>query len=470
MQYNTYLLLPIKRSVLALIATVAIIISGCVTVNENSSHSTSPLSVQSEQQTRENITATTLKHPERCSSPRAQVSEIVIGALLPLTESPAVQAGEAMQAAIDIAIDDINAAGGVLAHPVRVITYDTKGSPKTGIEMTEKLIMQDCAIAIIGVYHSHVGLVVKETAHKYGIPIIFSEPYNDAITSDFYPEVFRVAPTTRLTTQTYIDWIYTIGDHNDDEEQTIVIVADNSTFEASNASLIAQQLEVDEKAVVETLLIDLPADDFSSMIARIIALENSPDTILIWFNGDPGYAFHKQLNEAGIGPQNKTLVVLRHSTINSDLFWQRVPQGLHTVITKVGPWHSTVSDMGKEFAASYSERAERWPESYAFQAYDSARLIASAIDQSGSLEAKAIIDTLESIDIMLASGRYHFPYGSKNKPDTEEVPAFMWHQWPDPHILFLQFDDVEQNGADMSVLWPELYRTIDFSALYLPAD
>lgn len=470
MQFHFNLFLQKKICILASLIVAASVISGCVQLRTESSTSTPTVVELDAQSAPEQTHVSSLEVPQRCTSPSATISEIVIGALLPLTESPAVQAGEAMKAAIDIAVADINAEGGVLTHPIRVITYDTKGSPATGIEMAEKLILEDCVVAIIGVYHSRVGMVVKETAHEYGVPIIFSEPYNDAITSDFYPEVFRVAPTTRLTTQTYVDWIYSVGDHNGDEAETVVIVADSSTFEASNGSLIAEQLVADEQATVETLLIDLPTDDFSSMIARIIALENSPDTILIWFNGDPGYAFHKQLIEAGIGPQNKTLVVLRHSTINSQQFWQRVPQGLHTVITKVGPWYSTVTEMGEAFANAYYDYAERWPESYAFQAYDSTRLIASALQQAESLEAEAIIDTLESIDIVLASGRYHFPYGSKNSPSQADVPAYMWHQWPDPHILFLQFDDIDQDAAEMSVLWPEVYRTIDFSAVYFSSD
>lgn len=411
-----------------------------------------------------------LNSPKHCQSPNKQVSEIVIGALLPLTESPAVQAGSAMKAAIEIAVRDINNSNESGAHPVRVVIRDTQGSPEIGNKKAEQLIVQDCAAALIGVYHSHVGMAVKDIAHKYGIPIIFAEPYNDAITADQYPEIFRIAPTRYLTAKAYIDWLYNVGDYNKDKEQTVVIIAEGSNFEASKGELIAQQLAEDEQVTVETILVDLPADDFSSMIARVIALEKSPDTILIWFNGEAGYTFHEQLIEAGIGPKNSTLVVLRHSAINSDLFWERVPDGIYTVVTKIGPWHSTVSDMGKAFAHSYKQHVNRWPESYAFEAYDATRLIASAIAEAGTLDAPTIIETLESIDIVLASGRYHFPYGSKNIPDGEDIPTFMWHQWPDPHILFLQYSTEDQSAEDMPVLWPENYRTVDISAFYTTKD
>ena len=458
-----------KQFQLAGILLISFTLAGCVTFKNGTpltaQSSLKPLIEQSEL-----FFADTLQQPHSCQSPNDKAFEIVIGVLLPLSTSSAAPAGDSMQIAIDIAANRIKQTGGVLGRPVRVVTYDTQGLPAVGAEMAEQLITQDCAAAIVGVYHSRVAMAVKDIAHQYGVPVIFAEPYQDEITADQYPEVFRIAPTTQLLTQTYLDWLESIGDYNQDGQESVVIVADNSSFESSKGKLIAEQLEENEEIIIDTFLVDLPREDFSSMVARIIALENSPDTILIWFNGDAGYAFNKQLIDAGIGPQNSTLNVVRGTALNSEIFWERVPDGLYTVVTRVGPWHSTVSEIGKYFAEAYYDEVARWPESYAFEAFDSLLLIASAIEKAESLDASAIISSLESIDIVLASGRYHFPYGSENRPEDNGIPSFMWHQWPDPHILFMQYDTEQQDAREMSVLWPQTYRTVDISAVSISQD
>lgn len=71
---------------------------------------------------------------------------------------------------------------------------DTEGLPEKGTAVMEKLINQDRVVAVGGEYHSSAGIAAMEVAHKYGIPVVFAETWNDGITAKKYPEVFRIAP------------------------------------------------------------------------------------------------------------------------------------------------------------------------------------------------------------------------------------------------------------------------------------
>jgi len=62
----------------------------------------------------------------------------------------------------------------------------------------------------------------------------------------------------------------------------------------------------------------------------------------------------------------------------------------------------------------------------------------------------------------LTSGTYTFPFG-ENNPTEGFVPDYMWHQWPDVPLLLLQYTQTNQNSADMAVIWPPTYQTIDGS-------
>ena len=119
---------------------------------------------------------------------------IRIGALVPLSAPGSVVGGEAMRAAMIIAADQINAAGGLLGRPVELIVVDSEGLPERGAAVTERLISQNGVVAIAGGYHSSVGVAAKEVAHNSGIPIVFANTWNDTITSVQYPQVFRIAP------------------------------------------------------------------------------------------------------------------------------------------------------------------------------------------------------------------------------------------------------------------------------------
>ena len=76
------------------------------------------------------------------------------------------------------------------------------------------------------------------------------------------------------------------------------------------------------------------------------------------------------------------------------------------------------------------------------------------------MDPDAIIDALEATDIDLAQGHYYFPYG-KNNPVPEGEPDWMWHQWPDAAVLFLQYFEEGQNSDDAAVIYPEVYQTHD---------
>ena len=390
-----------------------------------------------------------------------ELNEIRIGVLIPQSGSGAVQAGEAMRVAFEIANAEINEAGGPLGKPLRLFIADTAGEPETGRAAAEKLVMENCVSGFVGIYHSRVGLHVKEVAHRYGVPIIFAEPFNDAITSVKYPEVFRIAPTLSMAIESDATWLGSLDDYNDDGVLSTTIIVENAG--AGNMMRAEASAERFAKSGIRTEIfgVDLPTLDFSSLIARIVELEHIPDVILIRFNNGAGHALHRQLLDAGIGPQKNTLIVVRQSALNTNSFWEKMPDGVLTVVSRVGPWMSTVGEQGRAFAAAYGEEFDRWPESYAFAAYDSLHILADAIARAETVAPKELILALEETDIELASGRYCFPYGSRNRPNGLDVPDYMWHQWPDPALLYLQYTEQGQDAANVDVLWSEVYRTVD---------
>jgi branched-chain amino acid transport system substrate-binding protein len=322
----------------------------------------------------------------------------------------------------------------------------------------ERLITQDCVPAVVGAYHSAVGLTMKEVSNKYHVPTIFAETYNNDITGVMYPEVFRIAPTSALTAQMDAKWLNEVGDYNGDGEIFVVLIAENTgygTGQVDNANLWFPEFGL---AAPEVFLTEQTTQDFSSVAQRIGALENVPDAILIKVTGEQSYNVQQQLYEGGIDT-TETIMVANQVALNHDEYWENVPDGAYAVVPRIGPWAASASATGLEFAEKYRERMGRFPEAYAFEAYDSLRIMADSINRAGSLDADAIIAAIEATDLELAAGRYYFPYGIDNPPEAAGEEVWMWHQWPEVPLLFLQYTDAGQHSDDINVVWPDTYRT-----------
>ena len=390
----------------------------------------------------------------------SEATEVVIGVIYPLSEPTMMTIGFGMQAATNLALADINAKGGIDGKPVRLIVYDSGISPEQGALFAERLATIDCAAAIVGVFHSDVALAVKAVAKRYHIPVVFADPYADEVTSDHTPEVFRIAPTRTMLIQMMGQWLAKVGDYNQDGELLTVMVVENSRYGAMRGELVQQWLPAyGIEPVVFT--IDLPTTDFSPLIARIVALDQLPDAVFLYLHSGDNLLLQQQLLTAGIGPKHSTLLVASANALDDTTFWQQVPDGEFTVVTQIGPWYSTVSPMGRRFAEVYQQYFQRWPEATAFEAYDALWLMVDAIQRAGTLVADDIIGALEKTDLELASGYYYFPYGSTNPPDGQEVPDYMWHQWPDPQLLYLQYTTAGQSARTAPVIWPPIYQTVE---------
>ncbi len=394
--------------------------------------------------------------PGPCDEPR---DTIVIGAILPLSSPGAIRSGFAMQSALNLALNDITSIGGIRDQRVQLITYDSAGIPTRAAKYAERLITEDCATAIVGLYHNNVATAVRDVAQTHGVPLILAEPAADHLTSGQTPEVFRIAPTASMVSGMDAEWLSEVGDYNGDGELLAVVVVPDTNY----GQLQAEQAEISfpERGIeVKTLIADLPAVDFSPVIARIVDTERTPDALFIKIYDDSALALQRQLLDAGIGPEKGTIIVTTSPALDDEKFWALMPDGENTVVQQVGPWYSTVTPIGALFATNYLGYFDRWPERYAFASYDAFMIAADAIERADSTAHADVLAALEGTEIELASGLYHFPFVDRSPPGPD-VPDYMWHQWPDTPTLFLQYDEPQQSAEQMTVIWPDVYQTVD---------
>jgi branched-chain amino acid transport system substrate-binding protein len=120
----------------------------------------------------------------------AASDEIVIGEYGSLT-GPQATFGLSTKNGVDMAIAEVNAAGGVLGKQVRVIVEDDQGRPEEANTVVTKLITSDNVVAVIGEVASSNSIAAAPVAQMNGVPMISPSSTNPAVTEkgDY---IFRV--------------------------------------------------------------------------------------------------------------------------------------------------------------------------------------------------------------------------------------------------------------------------------------
>ena len=394
---------------------------------------------------------------------------ITFGGIAPMSAPGAVDGGAAMDWAFGQAAADLNADCGIeidgLNYQIEVITGDSEGSPERGQAVAERLILEDGADGMVGVYHSAVGLATMGIMQENRIPTVFSEPWNDNVSANGIIEydgappriedgvdyIFRVSPSSSMVSGVVTDWLIALG-----AEDVILIVADYGQPAAAD-----EQARLEAAGVtVEQLDVELGTEDFVPILSRIQARPEPPDAIRIVVTGETSFNLTQQMAELGIAPTEDTICVTNQIAFQSEQYWATVPDGNYCAFNRVGIIPSLFNDTAIELNAKYEAEFGDIIPSFAMASYDSVYLLADAIERAGAYtDPDAIVAALENSNIELSQGRYYFTYGSHNPELPEGAPAYMWHQWPDPIVTVMQYFEQGQSALDAAVIYPEVYQT-----------
>ncbi len=370
---------------------------------------------------------------------------IKIGAVGPLSAPGSFQAGTEMKNATEMAIDEINAAGGILGKQVELIFGDTEGLPERGTAVVERLITKDEVVGLTGEYHSGVGLTEMEVAHKYGVPVVFAEPWADEVTASGYPEIFRIAPSIEFYSSIATNYIAEVG------WKKIVFIVEDTDYGRLQAEEWKNQLADMGITDVQVFFADIKTEDYTPILQRI--QQDPPDMLAGVVTGIGNSRLLRQACDLGLAPTAQTAY---YASVDAQYpeYWENVGEcGQYTFFTYVGLPESLWNEKTPAFMQSYEERYGQQPGGSAMAAYDATYLLLQGIEQAGSTDPQAIIQALENIKYTGVMGDFWFEYTSAN-PVPDGVAGWMWHQWPTPNTYIIQYTEVNQSTGDAPVVFP----------------
>jgi ABC-type branched-subunit amino acid transport system substrate-binding protein len=175
---------------------------------------------------------------------RTDGSSVRIGALVPLTRPGWVEAGQHLLAGLELAVGEVNDAGGIAGRPLALVVRDTAADPHRAAAAVDELAGLGVA-AVAGEYHSVAARAAAARADALGLPFLCSSAVLDALTEQPTEWVARLAPAQSHGWQVYADFLLSAG------HSRIAVAAEPSVYWASGTRILRDYLAPRGGTVIE---------------------------------------------------------------------------------------------------------------------------------------------------------------------------------------------------------------------------
>jgi branched-chain amino acid transport system substrate-binding protein len=346
-------------------------------------------------------------------SPALAADPILIG--VSLTQSPpgSVVQGTQVKDGMEIVKDIVNAKGGVLGRPIKLLYEDNQGIPEKGRAATEKLISSDKVVALAGGHQSSVCLAEIEVAHRYKVPYVNTNCWSDDVRKRGYPEVFNTSPYNTLVSSSMATTLATM------KVKRVVAFAENTDYGIGQAKLTGELLKAQAPQIdykYETL--DRTSKDFTAAVLPLRA--NPPDVIVLSMLPPAAYLAMNQIYEQGVAPSPKTILYDGSGLADYPDFWQNVKEGGKYMLS-FALYHPQMKQtrMALDIAAEYKKRTGGDVNRLVLQAADSLQLVIQGIETARSTDSDKLIKAMQTMKFDSIRG----------VSDFSSKPGYSYQQW-----------------------------------------
>lgn len=327
------------------------------------------------------------------SAPQSSSSEgdsVKVGILYSATGSMAISEGAVKDAEV-LAIEEINAAGGVLGKQIKYVAEDGASEPSTFATKAEKLIDQDKVKTVFGCWTSASRKAVKPVFEEYGSLLWYPVQYEgmEASSNIVYT---GAAPNQQIVPA--IDYLIEQG------YKKFFLLGSDYVFPRTANMIINAQCDAKGVEVVGEEYAQMDQTDFGSIISKIEAAK--PDVIINTLNGTGNLSFFKQMNE-------KNYTADDYMTMSFSIAEEEVKTiGADILKNHMVSWNyymTTDTPENEAFVKAYQEAygSDRVTSDPAEAAYDAVYLWKAAVEKAGSFEVDDVIKAVEEGGISFAA-------------------------------------------------------------------
>jgi branched-chain amino acid transport system substrate-binding protein len=334
-------------------------------------------------------------------------STVKIGVITSLTGSLAAF-GEAHKNGYAIALDEINAKGGILGKKVELDFYDDQSKPDQAVQGVSKLVDQDHVTMLLGAYSSENTKAIINPVTTHQVPLLIPTATADNVMDSKSPWVFRICAGARDYAAATIEFLK----HNG-APKTMAIVYEKTNFGQANMQAMQEAAKAAGINLVATEEYEAKAPDYKSVLRRV--KDKNPEVIYFCSYLLDATTLMRQSQEVELNPKYYTSAGTGFAAAEFPTAKGAGKNAEYTFSVSQwladGPWPGS-----KEFDAEYFKRTNTHPQYHAMQAYQSLLTAAQAINNAKSLDATKVRDALKNINLKTSAfGPVKFDANGQNQ-------------------------------------------------------
>lgn len=383
----------------------------------------------------------------------ADNKSVKVGNIIPLS-GPSASVGQQGKNARDMAVEEINAAGGIksLGGAKLVMLYaDSESKPEKGVSEAERLINTEKVHVLTGCWNSAVTYPTTAVAERYGIPFIVPVSVADKITEQGFKTVFRIAAKDSWWARDQFEFIKDIENEFNSKIKTLAFIYENGDWGQG----LAKQWNLLAKQRGYEVVLDEPypstSTDLSPVVQKIRRAH--PDILMLVSNAADAILLTNTLAEYRVKPK----AIIASGGGHADPSFLEATGKNSKYLFDIVEWETDVNKEGaKEANEKFKARYGYNLTGESVDAYLAMYVLADAIERAASLDPTKIREALASTNYKSGRGMIvgydavEFDNTGQNKHAS---------------LVMVQINDLG-NGMERISVWPKSARRSGYQPVF----
>lgn len=338
-----------------------------------------------------------------------QPKEVKVGLLVPVSGLYA-RPGTVMRMGAEMAVEHINAAGGVKAlggAKLKLVLLDSGDTTEKAKNAAQRMVSQEPdLVAATGAYLSSFTLAATEVTERAKLPML-TLSYSDLITSRGFKYVFQTSATAASQAEQALPVIMKLAESTTGvRPKTVAIITDNTGASVASVKPMKEHLlkEMGLQLVVDEVFTP-PLADVTPLVQKLRTAKPDLLFFLPTVISDAKLILEK-MNEFGLGQGRIPTVSFGIAIAEPDMLKTMSPELLEGVMSAVGSWGSKGHE--KLIAELKTKYNEPWMTQNAISTYADMWVIKDALEKAGKADREAVANALRTMD---GGGSKFYPGG-----------------------------------------------------------
>jgi len=301
---------------------------------------------------------------------------------------------------MDLAVAEVNAAGGINGRPLEIISRDDNGTPGDAVRVAEELLAREKVSMLMGTFASNVGLAVADLARQRKVPFLAAEPLTDKIVWEQGNRyTFRLRASTFMQTAMLVPEAAKLG------KKRWAIVYPNYEYGQSATAAFKKQMLFRQSGGLEFVEQAVPLGKIDPGPVVQALLDARPDAIFSSLFGPDLARFVREGELRGLFKDRPVFNLLGGEPEYLDPLKDEAPVGWY--VTGY-PWYAIDTPAHKGFLAAYQAKYNDYPRLGSVVGYSAVKSAAAALRKAGSTDSEKIVAAMRNLDVDTPFGKVTF--------------------------------------------------------------